>query len=202
MSVSSERRTTALPQFRRAWQLGSCRISTNVDGYAAMRWLFRKMDSLLGAAMATLGAICIAQAPVFTQQYLQRLGGHVDEARFNLARIATEDAFKELEAGVRLAVEVSARDRLLLLGGQQRQILDAESMLRPVALVRHLDVDIAASTLDRFVPALPFDPAGLVYGGFGLVLGWTLFELIKALLGVARFLVSRTGRKDDAPARL
>ena len=49
----------------------------------------RKYDALLGTILAALAGLCFAQLPVFIQQYLQRLGGHVDEAHLSLVQIMT-----------------------------------------------------------------------------------------------------------------
>jgi hypothetical protein len=146
-----------------------------------MRWLLRKIDSLAGAFLAAIGGVAFAQAPVFVQQYLQRLGGHVDEARRNLVRVATEEAFKGLEPGVRLAVEAVARDRLVHLERQQQALLAADPVLRPLSFLRTFDPDIAGATFGRFEPAVPLDPAGLIYAAAGVLAVWLLYELLKTL---------------------
>jgi nucleoside diphosphate kinase len=42
-------------------------------------------ETLLDRVLCVAGAITLSQAPEFFQQYLQRLGGHLDEARRVLA---------------------------------------------------------------------------------------------------------------------
>ncbi|TAG29309.1 MAG: DUF2937 family protein, partial [Verrucomicrobia bacterium] len=51
-----------------------------------LRPLGRVGESLLDRALCVAGAVGFSQAPEFFQQYLQRLGGHLDEARLVLAR--------------------------------------------------------------------------------------------------------------------
>ena len=51
-----------------------------------LRPLGRTGERLLDRALCVLGAVGLSQAPEFFQQYLQRLGGHLDEARLALAR--------------------------------------------------------------------------------------------------------------------
>src|ERR1035437_1722684 len=43
-------------------------------------------DGLLDRALCVIGTIAFSQIPEFMQQYLQRLGGHLDEARRQLQR--------------------------------------------------------------------------------------------------------------------
>jgi hypothetical protein len=144
-----------------------------------MRFLLRKIDSLAGAFVAALGALGCAQLPVFVQQYLQRLGGHVDEARRQVAQLTGADAARSLDGATRLALETLARARLVALESQHQALSDAAPTLRPLAFLRGFDGDIAAATLDRFVPALPLDTAGMIYAGAGLVAGWLVYEGVK-----------------------
>ena len=55
---------------------------------------------VLNGAAAVLGAGAFAQFPEFFQQYLQRLGGRVDQARIDLDRILSDAALlgRTLEA--------------------------------------------------------------------------------------------------------
>lgn len=144
-----------------------------------MRWLLRKIDSLAGALVAALGALACAQLPEFVQQYLQRLGGHVEEARRQLAMLGGDDALRTLDAGSRQAFETVAQARLAMLEAQQQALQGAAPVLRPLEFLRSFDRDIAVSAFDVFVPALPLDTAGLVFGGAGLLAGWLLYELAK-----------------------
>ena len=43
-------------------------------------------DGLLDRVLCVLGTVAFSQVPEFMQQYLQRLGGHLDEARRQLAQ--------------------------------------------------------------------------------------------------------------------
>ena len=144
-----------------------------------MRFLLRKFDSLAGAFVAALGALVCAQLPVFAQQYLQRLGGHVDEAGRQVAQLTGANAAERLDSGMRLAFETLARARHAALESQQQALSDATPLIRPLEFLRGFDSDIAAATLDRFVPAVPLDSAGAVYAIAGLVAGWLLYEAVK-----------------------
>ena len=160
-----------------------------------MRWLLRKFDSLAGTVLAAIGGLTAAQAPVFVQQYLQRLGGHVDEAHRNLVRVTTDDTFTGLAAPVRFAVEASARDRFVELESQRQAIAAAVPALRPVEFLQAFDPEIAAATLDGFEAALPLDPASLIYGAAGIVAAWLLYEVLKL-----PFLLARRPRASSSPS--
>ena len=55
----------------------------------AMRWAWVKILTLFGAGVAAVFAAGGAQGPAFVQAYLQRLGGHIDEARRTVDRKST-----------------------------------------------------------------------------------------------------------------
>ena len=44
-------------------------------------------EGLFDRLLCVLGAVTFSQVPEFMQQYLQRLGGHLDEARRQLDRL-------------------------------------------------------------------------------------------------------------------
>ena len=47
---------------------------------------FRFLDGLVDRVVSLAGAVGLAQFPQFFAQYLQRLGGHLEEARLVIAR--------------------------------------------------------------------------------------------------------------------
>ncbi|MCW5751979.1 MAG: DUF2937 family protein [Alphaproteobacteria bacterium] len=116
-------------------------------------------DVLLGA-MACIWAALFSQVPAFLQQYLQRLGGHLDEAR------------RLREQAPHLLTRIDelrmAHDSLLM----------AEPLARPFVAVRHLQKDIALRALEFFQPALPLTLEGLMYAGAGMVFAVLVFNLL------------------------
>jgi hypothetical protein len=54
--------------------------------------------------------------------------------------------------------------------------------MRPFVFFRHLDQDIALATAQAFHPALAIEVQSLIFGGAGIVLGWVVWELVKAPL--------------------
>lgn len=137
-------------------------------------WILRQIDSLIGVAIAAIAGLAASQLLAFIQQYQQRLGGHLDEARLNLQR-----ALETGGAG-RQEIARAAADRVAELEAADQAIRAAGVFSKPIAFLQHLDGTIADGTLQTFQPALPLDPTSLAYGGAGIVLAWILYNGIKA----------------------
>ena len=129
------------------------------------------LKSLVDGIGAATGAALTSQLPEFVQQYLQRLGGHRDEA-LNFVQM-----LKLQGTDVSSAVFTLAQARADSLVRAFDAISQAGDLARPAIFLRYMDVDIARATLNLFLPAVPLTPAGLVYGGIGLILGVALINL-------------------------
>lgn len=164
-----------------------------------MRWTLRKCDALLGTIMAALSGIAFAQLPAFIQQYLQRLGGHIAEARSNLTQVADAAAYRALDAPARDALTASLEQRTADLANAEAAISAASTSLRPFVFVREVDPEIALATLRIFEPALPLSSAGFIYGLAGIVMGWAIYEVCKAPLAAARRRRNRRNRARIEP---
>ncbi|WP_051431973.1 DUF2937 family protein [Rhodovibrio salinarum] len=148
---------------------------------------------LANGLFAAAGAASAAQFPAFYQQYLQHLSGRLAQARDDLApviqdaqarglsvsdyldRAATEggELTGTLVAGYRSTYQAFER-----LQAAHQALTDAGPLDRPLALARHLDMQIVEGTLHGFAPALPLTVEGGGYALAGLLLGllavWTL----------------------------
>lgn len=126
-----------------------------------------------------------SQFPAFFDQYLQSLGGRLDQARLHAVRI--EDAARRngLDVESYLARFAESNDPAVRAQGEvaAAALADAERLssafavlanalagLRPLVLIRHLDADIAAATAARFAPAAPLSAEGLIYAALGALL--------------------------------
>lgn len=145
-----------------------------------MGWITRKLDTLGGAASGGAGGMGLSQAPAFTQAYLQRLGGHIDEARRTLDGVQAGTVLPRLPADLRAEAVDDLAARVAELETARAAIMDAAPALRPMVMLRHADATIASRALDHFTPALPLDGASLIYTGAGVVLALLLYEVIKA----------------------
>lgn len=156
-------------------------------------------EGLLDRILCVFGAVLFSQAPEFMQQYLQRLGGHLDEARRQLLQF--ENAAKS--SGLSLdelihRTTTNAEPAVAKLGGvmtdtvarvdtlaaAQSALLDASLWTRPFVFLQHLDLAIARATWSVFKPAVPTTIEGVVYALLGmLVLLGVYYGGIKYPLG-------------------
>jgi len=166
-------------------------------------WAARKLDSLGGAVVAAVGGGGASQWREFLQQYLQRLGGHIDEARRNVDHLAELHAIAE--GGQKQVVQGmldSSQERVDSLTGAMQAITTADPWVQPVTFARHMDPLIARATLDLFQPALPLDTVSLVWAGIGMVLSLIIYEGVKetlwAPIGITRGVARRRERRQRA----
>jgi hypothetical protein len=109
-----------------------------------------------------VGAGILTQGPEFLQQYLQRLSGHLDEARRLLEQTP--------QLAPRVAELAAARDALM----------GASAWTKPMAFLGHPQADIAWRTFADFRPALPLTLEGLAWGLAGVVIGVAIGSLLLA----------------------
>jgi len=142
-------------------------------------------DGLIDRLLCVVGAVLCSQLPEFIQQYLQRLGGHLDEARWQL------DRFREVAAKSGLTLDqLAARsqtnaepsvarlgqlmhdavERADALAAADTAIRHASILTRPFVFLRHVDMSIAWSTWQVFRPAVPTTIEGMLYAGVGMLL--------------------------------
>lgn len=142
--------------------------------------MFRVIPLLLGLC---LGA-ATSQLPEFSQQYLQRLGGAVDELALvvgDFDRSAEAQGLTRASALEQMRGEgftdLRRQDMARSFDRHDRLVTDlaalrgANPSLRPMMLWRMSDRQIMQRAWDDFAPAVPVTPAGLSYGGGGFVLG-------------------------------
>ena len=165
-------------------------------------------EKLLDRALCVLGAVIFSQGPEFMQQYLQRLGGHLDEARRQL------EQFKKVAAQSGLSLEkfiaqtnANADVAVAKLGGvmseadarvdhletAQLAIQNASPLGRPFAFLQHVDAEIARATWEIYKPAVPTTIEGALYAllGMAVMLG-IYYGLLKA--PCARLLARRRAK--------
>jgi len=151
-------------------------------------------DGLIDRLICVCGAVGLSQMPEFIQQYLQRLGGHVDEARRQVEQYQTvatqshetlDQLIAQTTSNADLAVSRlghvmgDAVTRLQTLQSDQALISSAPPWKQPFVFLTHADSQIAHNTWHIFRPAVPVTFEGLVYAIAGLFL----------FLGVYHFLI-------------
>ncbi|HLR86967.1 MAG TPA: DUF2937 family protein [Wenzhouxiangella sp.] len=145
-----------------------------------MSWAGRKLDNVGSALGGAAGGMSLSQAPAFVQAYLQRLGGHLDEARRTLDLVERGILVPELTTAERSQAVIGFADRVAELESAFDSIAATPAALQPLALLRHGDSDIAQRAWEAFSPALPLDPPALIWTGAGIVLALMVYEIIKA----------------------
>lgn len=142
-------------------------------------------DGVIDRILCVVGAIAFSQFPEFMQQYLQRLGGHLDEARRQLARfrdvaaqsgLSLDHLIHQTNANPDPAVAklggvmADAALRVDTLETAQSALQHASLWSRPFVFLRHVDGSIAHATWAAFKPAVPTTVEGLVYAAAGMLL--------------------------------
>lgn len=161
----------------------------------SLRYPIIFLDGLLDRAFALAGAILLAQFPQFFSQYLQRLGGHLDELRVTVyayekaaaeAGLSLEKYIEEhLASGSEVFIssgEVIAGlvERLLGLEQSYAALMDTAPLSRWLIFMQEADRSIAMETWRSYTPGLPVSVEGFIYAA-GLLLGWGIYFIFKAM---------------------
>lgn len=157
-----------------------------------LKWFGGLMDRIF----AVVGAIILAQAPLFMQQYTQQLVSRESELRLQVGamRHAASLSGKTLEQLAQKFIENSDADVarqgeiMLAMLSRWHNLSDAlaamqESSIwsRPLAFLYHLNTDAFSSTLHHFTIGLPLNMEGGVYALLGLAMGCLVFTFFKGL---------------------
>lgn len=144
-----------------------------------MDWILQKVDMLIGASFAAVAGMAASQVQAFIDQYIQRLGGHLDEAKHNLERIETGVRYQTMSDTVRRELETDATLRVSELQSGYDAITTSDVITRPFTFLQHADDAIMTGTWTDFVPAVPLDANAFIYVGLGIVCALVTYEVIK-----------------------
>lgn len=183
-----------------------------MPSYRIMRGAAAGAERLLDRVLCVAGAVLFSQLPEFMQQYLQRLGGHLDEARLELDRLREAAAHSGLAldqlvssaggspdspAGKLAGLFRSSLARVDELSAAESAIRHASAWARPFVFAAHLDPGIARATWSVFRPAVPTTAEGALYAGAGMVLALAAYHL--GLRGPVARRLRRGGAPRAAP---
>lgn len=148
----------------------------------------------LGLAIGLMGALVASQAPEFSQQYGQRLGGALDEMRRVVGRFdadaaasgqGRDGAIVRMEGDAdrfirdRGAAARGDAERLERLERQRNAFEQATGPLsRLFAILQQPDPDLSRATYRDYKPAVPATEEGVLTAAIGFFLGWGLFRLL------------------------
>ena len=142
-----------------------------------MRWIFGKLVAFSGTVLAAVAGAGASQTLAFMHAYLQRLGGHLDEARRTLRGLRTgEIPGGAIEPAARDQLAASFENRIAELDAARDAIERSGPFGKPFAFLVHYDGEIAAATLKSFTPAVPLDLPSLVLALAAVALVWVLWE--------------------------
>lgn len=179
-----------------------------------MRNFFRFLDSVLDRIFAILGFLFFAQGPEFIQQYIQRLGGHIDElvVQINKIKEMAEFSGKSIQQYIEkfksssdtdFAGQGSFMQDILERHQSFQQVLtqlsEKNPFLKPYYFVKNLDMQVARETFNSFVPGISFTLEGIIYGIIGIFFGVALYKMIKEIIKFPFVLISLPFRRKPKP---
>lgn len=166
------------------------------------------INSIIDRCFFTITFILGVQLPEFIQQYQQRLSGHLNEAKLQLAQFETiaQQHFdgslitminrykSNSEASIVNTGELIERltQRVQYLTNHLEQITSTGYLNQIYLFIRHLDQQIAIATAEQFSMAIPLELHAIVTGAT-LAIGALL---VKALLVFTSKLILKTKRLD------
>jgi hypothetical protein len=144
--------------------------------------------------LTLLSAIGFSQVPRFVQEYEQRLGGALQEARRQLAQyeslarnegLPLETFWQRLGASGDRSVAAVGRSigeqaaRAASLGAQAEALENAGRFMKPLVLLRQHDADLLAATWAKYEYTLTLD---IGFAAAGAVVGLLLNAVLWAVL--------------------
>ncbi len=151
-------------------------------------------DGMLDRVFSVLGAISFAQFPQFVQQYLQRLSGHLDEARRIVERykLAAERAGMEFDPYIERFradpdpviaehgyIMAEAVERYEFLSRAVEALTQSNMFTRPFVFLANLETDIAWQAWLIFQPGVPTTVEGALYALTGIAIGLIVYHALK-----------------------
>ncbi len=148
---------------------------------------------------------------------MQRLGGHLDEARraleqytqaaqsLNMSLEEYKTEHLESESEVFASTGEVIRDlvnRVETLEQSYHALQDATIYNRWFVFMREVDWSIATGAWENFMPGVPTTVEGLTYAAAGLLFGWGLYVLCKTAVAIPVKAVNAKRKKvNDPPER-
>lgn len=157
----------------------------------------RFVDSLLDRICAVLGAAVFMQFPQYLTLYVQRLGGHVDEAARNIEKYKeiAQDVGKTLhqysqdllnskdetifKTGQKIMEDV---ERYNHLAGALKELQAAPVYKKFIVFIRNVDPGIARGTWENFTTGLPLTLESAAYAAAGIIIGMIAYFCVSRLI--------------------
>lgn len=174
---------------------------------------FRFLDSLVDRVFATIGALIFVQFPQFFSQYMQRLGGHLDEARRAVDEFVKAAAANHLTLHEYVEIHLTSNNKIFISTGKlmngfverlqhlessMAALKDASPWNRWWVFLKEMDLDIAKRTLENYTWGIPTTVEALIYALIGLLLFFGLYQGIK---GTIRFIARKIATPKTIPQK-
>jgi hypothetical protein len=155
---------------------------------------FRILDGLVDRIVAVVGALFFAQIPQFIAQYIQRLGGHVDELTRIVDQYSAAAAAVGKSLGQFVATHVNSNvadfastgkimeeniSRLKDLTQALGELNAAGAYNKFYIFLKNMDVGIFKNAFHNFTPGVPVTVEALVYALIGLIIGMLIYFALK-----------------------
>ncbi|WP_147125597.1 DUF2937 family protein [Shimia ponticola] len=153
------------------------------------------MLRILAMVSGLVGAAGLSQFPEFSQQYLQRLAGKVDQLGEQVSSVEAsalaldmtrEEYLADLalsrsgaQASEKAEGEIALFDRL---SPALERLRESNAYERLIRAHQAIDLDLAGRTLEDYKPALPLTAEGAVFSAVGFFAGWGLWSMIWSVL--------------------
>ncbi len=145
---------------------------------------------VLALAGGLAGAVALSQYPEYSQQYVQRLSGAVDElgavtfafdTSAKVAGLTRDEALEQMQGsafGDSFSGDMRSRiNRYERLNSDYLALSGALPLERLARFYHISDPELARRTWDDFQPAVPVTPEGLIAAGIGFVTGWSVIAI-------------------------
>jgi hypothetical protein len=148
-------------------------------GTEGVDWIWRRIDTFLGAVVVALAGAAASQGYAFMAQYIARLGAALNAAKAQLASVNSGLRYQLMSETVQKELKAEAEARVKTLQDAYHAIADANVLIKPFALWRRADPAMTEATWQSFVPALPQTSEAIVYVVIAMILGFALYEIAK-----------------------
>ncbi len=155
------------------------------------------LSKLINGIVSVLGAAITSQFPAFFQQYQQRLGGSLDQAKVAVGRVeqvaqalgmtvdnmverfmlSRDEAYQSLGA-----INIQALQDLARLEKADAALAEATGADKFLQFINHLDPVVVEGAWRAFEPAVPLTTEALVYAGIGMLSGILFLAIIEFIL--------------------
>jgi hypothetical protein len=170
------------------------------------------ITTLFDRILFTLSFILGVQAPEFMQQYIQRLAGHLDEAKHQLQQfqiiadiqfngnlnlmVARYQANTDTAIAQTGGVISAMNDRVISFSNQLSQLQNHDYTTSLYHFVRQIDLTMARATLDDFQLAVPIEVGALLTGAIFAV---TILLLQVSIIAALKVTVNKP--RDKSPTK-